>query len=236
MKAQGIYKKEFRELIERFAHIPDYYVGIGNPDAEILIVGKEGVTKDIPEGEISLSSQWLRKIEAGEPVDFNFRNPDGRPFRIGDTYTKYQKLHDYIFSEERGSGIGREVDFFKNIFITEMNVNRARMSKEASKEGMQKRKEEFFRDTEFIRQFPVVVLACGAYVDNCRKKEIDAIFGVEFDAEYRSDDASGAQAFWTHYNAGRTKLVIHTRQLSSDVRDTLLRKMAGVIREFLDKQ
>lgn len=221
-------KESFVRLI---ANLPDnYYVGVGNPDAKILIVGKEGVTEHIPENETSLAAQW-RQI--GKLPAFQFRNLDGRPFRIGDTYTKYQKLHDYIFGEDNRAKGNEEVDFFKNIFTTEMNINRAARSKEAAKDGMQRRKEEFFRNAEFIRQFPVTVLACGPYI--CQQ-EIETIFNVSFEKKYPDDGTHNAQSFWTHYNPDRTKLVIHTRQLSSNVKDSLLREMAGVIREFLQNK
>lgn len=225
MEPQNKYRESFAKLIENFPD--DYYIGIGNPDAKILIVGKEGATEHIPENETSLAGQWRRA--AGLPA-FRFRNPDGRPFRIGDTYTKYQKLHDYIFGEDNRAKGNAEVDFFKNFFTTELNVNRAARSKDAAKDGMQQRKEEFFGNTEFIRQFPVTVLACGPYI--CQK-EIETLFKVVFDKKYPDDDTPNPQAFWAHYNPDRTKLVIHTRQLSSNVTDTLLKTMAGVIREFL---
>ena len=238
MKMDSIYKKEFHTLVEKLAQdSEDYYIGVGNPNAKILIVGKEGVTEGIPENEISLATRWLSKVKANESIEFNFRNLDEkgkqRPFREGDTYSKYQKLHDYIFEIENKDRDRYEVDFFRNFFLTEMNVNRARNSKKASKSGMEKRKEEFFRNTEFIQQFPVVVLACGPYIDNRKKKEVDTLFGVRFGEEYRSDLTEG-QKFWTHYNADKSKLVIHTRQLSSNVRNTLLEEMAKVIREFLE--
>lgn len=98
---------------------------------------------------------------------------------------------------------------------------------------MQKRKEEFFKNSEFIQHFPVVILACGPYIENHNKKEIDTIFNVSFDKEYKSDESTNAQSFWLHYNANKSKIVLHTRQLSANVKNTLLKKMADVIKEFL---
>ena len=47
---QYIYQQTFIDLINKFAPTPenptDYYIGIGNPNAQILIIGKEGATKD----------------------------------------------------------------------------------------------------------------------------------------------------------------------------------------------
>lgn len=36
--------------------------------------------------------------------------------------------------------------------------------------------------------------------------------------------------FYTHHNADRTTLVIHTRQLSADVKNEMLDEMADIIR------
>ena len=239
---QHIYQQTFIDLVNKFAptleNPADYYIGIGNPNAKILIIGKEGATKEPEEYEICWASQWQKKIIDNETGNLSYHNPlenNGtyRPFRVGDTYTKYQKLHDYIFDESHTSHKKFEVDFFKNIFITEMNINRGRNSKETSKLGMQKRKEEFFKNSEFIQHFPVVILACGPYIENHNKKEIDTIFNVSFDKEYKSDESTNAQSFWLHYNVNKSKIVLHTRQLSANVKNTLLKKMADVIKEFL---
>lgn len=39
--------------------------------------------------------------------------------------------------------------------------------------------------------------------------------------------------FFTHFNNDKTKLVIHTRQLSANVKTDLLKDMGKVIREHL---
>ena len=44
------------------------------------------------------------------------------------------------------------------------------------------------------------------------------------------------QRFWTHFNKDKSKLVIHTRQLSADVLEELLKGMALQIRQFLIKK
>ncbi len=228
-----IYPEHFKKLIESMQD--DNYVGIGNPNAKILIVGREGATEEDADtikrrGEVSFADSWREKIKNNEPVEF--RETRERALPEGHTWTKYQKLHDYIFDEHNLGKAKNETDFFKNFFVTEMNINRAKRTAGVSTNGMQERKNTFFR-TEFIQQFPVTILACGNYIkNNDTTREIDDIFGVLFDRKYPNELTANNYSFWTHYNPCKTKLVIHTRQLSTDVPNSLLVEMANVINGF----
>lgn len=239
-----LYKESFRTLVlEGIAN--NTYIGTGNPNSKILIVGKEGSSKEPTDGEICFAKDWLPKIENNE---ISFRKLDKRYLvkkhtgevnsGEGHTWNKYQKLHDNIFTEYKEKREKNEINFEERIFTTEMNTNRSKNSKEASKAGMQERKNNFFRE-EFIQQFPVIILACGSYIKNNEKvPEINDIFGVTFKPygrKYPKEETPNRQAFWTHYNPDKTKLVIHTRQLSSNVSNELLFEMANVIKEHLNK-
>jgi len=232
MTKNDLYKESFKTLvnigIEKDTEIYKY-IGAGNPNSKILVVGKEG-SCEVREEEICFAKQWLTKIKNNEYVSFNEPNK----LKEGHTWNKYQKLHDYIFDESKVYQRKEYFDFQERFFTTEMNINRSKISKEASKAGMHERKDTFFK-SEFIQQFPVVILACGSYIKNNKKvREIDDIFGVEFDREYKTDSLN-PQSFWTHYNSDKTKLVIHTRQLSMAVSDNLLIEMANVIKKQLSK-
>ncbi len=240
MTNNDLYKESFKSLvlegIEKDTEIYKY-IGTGNPNSKILIVGKEGACENPPEGEICFAKHWLPKIENNESISFKkFYNP---PLREGETWNKYQKLHDYIFSEFKEKRENNEINFEERIFTTEMNTNRSKRAKDAPKVGMQERKYTFFKESEFIQQFPVIILACGDYLKNNDKKtEIEDIFGVTFKPDgrkYPKEETPNRQAFWTHYNPDKTKLVIHTRQLSSNVSNELLFEMANVIKEHLNK-
>jgi hypothetical protein len=233
MTKNDLYKESFKTLVnigfEKDTEICKY-IGTGNPNSKILIVGKEGSCEKPPEGEICFAKHWFPKIENNELISFNRFYK--RRLSEGHTWSKYQKLHDNIFPEYKEKQEKNEINFEERIFTTEMNINRSKISKEASKAGMQERKDTFFK-SEFIQQFPVIILACGTYIKNNKKvREIDDIFGVEFVKEYKTDTPN-PQSFWTHYNPDKTKLVIHTRQLSMAVSDDLLKDMAKVIKEHL---
>ncbi len=225
MIKNDLYKESFKTLVLKSVE-SNTYIGTGNPNSKVLIVGKEG-SCDVREEEICFANQWLQKIDNNEYVDFNEPNK----LTEGHTWNKYQKLHDYIFEEPKLYQKKENFDFQEKFFTTEMNKNRAKRTKDALKDGMLERKNTFFRE-DFIKQFPVIILACGDYIQNKEIREIDDIFGVEFVREYKTETLK-PQSFWTHYNPEKTKLVIHTRQLSSNVTNELLIEMAKVIKKHL---
>lgn len=233
MTENSIYKESFQTLIETFP--ADYYVGPGNPNAQILIVGKEGATDDIPPHEVSTVLKWREMIDKNEmPQFWEEYNP---PLGAGHTYSKYQKLHDFIFGSDSGRTPNR-VNFFKNFFLTEMNANRSTRSAFALRRGIQARKDTFFR-TRFIQQFPVVILACGFdYIrNNDKEREIDDIFNVEFHTQHSTEETRSPQSFWTHFEKPHCtpKLVINVQQLSGSTAtsDELLQRMANEIKKFV---
>ncbi|GHT72262.1 hypothetical protein AGMMS50262_00410 [Bacteroidia bacterium] len=228
-----IYKDSFIKLVEEYN--VDNYIGTGNPNAKILIVGKEGscIPEKRRDGEVCFTQEWDKKIKNDEDINFKYKK-DG--LKEGHTWNKYQKLHDYIFPEYKKDGF---FNFEERFFTTEMSAIRKKTTEEAQKdpkfeEKLKKRKESFFK-SEFIQQFPVVILACSNYIKNNDKvREIDNLFDVKFVEAFTCERKSKKYSFWTHDNADKTKLVIHTRQLSSDVPEELLEKMGKVINKFAE--
>ncbi|MBV7282869.1 hypothetical protein, partial [Corynebacterium sp. TAE3-ERU30] len=66
--------------------------------------------------------------------------------------------------------------------------------------------------------------------NNDKVREIDDVFGVKF---YKEKIYTEKNKFFLHYNDDKTKLVIHTRQLSSNVKNDLLEDMAKIIIQHL---
>lgn len=229
------------------------YIGSGNPNSQILIVGKE-VATDIEEGihkeleQINLETfnnnctSWIQNIKSlVMPTDipnWSFDSKENNPIHAfkgveikkeGHTWRKYQKLNNFIFEKETQNVINFQDDFF----ITEMSILPSKTTAKAQKkadflEKLSLRKETFFR-SEFIQDFSVVILACGNYISG---PEICNIFNVHFTEE----KGTARQKFWIHSNAHKTKLVVHTRQLSADVSDELLRGIAEEVKTFLREQ
>ncbi len=232
-----MYTKEFRDYVKLCENIKTY-VGLGMPKAKILIIGKEAA---IPaedkrtEGYRSNADLWYEfpKELKGELACSH----KGLTGYLSDswgknTWSKYQRLYDYI--DERAEH-KKEIDFLEHCFTTEMNDSPSKTTAKANKESIAKRK-NLFKESAFIQSFPVVILACSNYITNNDKlREIDDIFGVTYAGDEVSRYYSSGNWFYLHYNADKTKLVIHTRQLSTNVKNELLQDMASVIREFLSK-
>jgi|SRR5699024_4715509 len=222
------YCKSFKELIEKSAD--ETYIGRGNPNAKILFVGKEYSGPN--ENEEFNAKYWKEKISKDEPVCLTHK----KDVSEGHTWNKYQKLHDYIFEKPKTD----QIDFEELIFTTEMseipqkNTRKARKNP-AFQQKLSDRKECFFK-SNFIQEFPVVVLACSDYIQNNQEiREIDDIFEVKYKDEYEKGVITKSNWFYSHYNENKTKLVIHTRQLSGNVTSELLQKMGKLIRDHLAK-
>ncbi len=227
-------EKLFEEFINECENEkePLTFCGQGNPNANILIIGKEST--DTSEALIRDKIRLCRdKKNRDAPRDINPQNK---------TWVYYQRLLDEIF--HRKSDCPDKWDFEKFAFTTEMNNIPSKHScfKKEIKDGINKRL-EFFKDSEFIQSFPVVILACSDYIKNDEKNgyQNNNTFGVEFDNEPNNDGSPKGEhkkeyskGFWfyTHHSKDKQKLVIHTVQLSQ-IQDKMIKDMATVIREHL---
>lgn len=262
-----MYSKEFEELVIKGVN-EKFYIGSGNPNAQILIVGKEAAIGETNDFEIqnrknyfNNAQDWQGNIkneifEVQENWDYaNYlkdekatNNPlfafKGAQIKEqGKTWRKYQKLHDFIF--ERAEPIGKYChDFQKNFFLTEMSDNPLKTTSEAKRVEefrirLQQRKETFFK-SKFIFQFPVVILACSDYICNLgigKDRQIDDIFDVKYKGCYQTKTTKQSQSFYLHFNQSKSRLVIHTHQLSgSNASNELLQELGKCIREFMSNR
>jgi hypothetical protein len=249
------YKENFIKVVNS-----GNYLGTGNPNSEILVVGKEVATDENSVNDPTLEEQnkfnyennisdWLKNIQQNknqedvpnwiydDPLKINnplFAFKGAEIKEEGKTWRKYQKLHDYIFGMESRKNISKYGhNFQERFFITEMSDIPSKRTIDAQKrkefkKRLEKRKNGFFKSS-FIQNFPVIILACSNYIYG---KEIENIFGVNFIEQ----KGIGKQLFWTHLNLEKTKLVIHTRQLSTNVSNELLQGIANEIIKFLGNE
>lgn len=231
-----IYSDEFKEFVD-FCNHNGKYVGWGNPDSKILMVGKESALEEPNQFYNDNASMWNERINDGTIMELCHDIKQNANVAKGwgvNTWSKYQKLKDYICNSD---GFQKHyVDFSTEMFTTEINDAPSLRTSRADKSGISDRK-ELFRTSPFIQNFPVIVLACSNYIQNNDNiREIDDIFGVTYDG----DDTgrflfNKGNWFYTHHNTSGRKLVIHTRQLSADVKDDMLKQMAEIIKRHLEK-
>ncbi|PJB57394.1 MAG: hypothetical protein CO098_11690 [Bacteroidetes bacterium CG_4_9_14_3_um_filter_41_19] len=265
-----IYTKEFEYIIQN--EEKDSFIGLGYPNAKILIVGKEVATNseslDPLEQQNTISFKnnvldWKKNIEEKKDPrqisnwiferDLKLENVDNNPLfafkgtikkNTSDTWKKYQKLHDIIYHGEIDENNKLELDFQKDFFISEMSnypspKTRSAQQIENFKVNLEKRKYSFFK-SNFIQQFPIVILACSNYIWNKdNEMQINEIFNVQFDSGKRFSRGeyifSKNNKFWVHYSSDGKKLVIHTRQLSMNVKNSMLMELGKQIKMHLAK-
>lgn len=227
------FKDSFKKIVKSCLE-SKAYLGSGNPNAEILVVGQESANETPEPWYIANASDWNNIIADGKEF---ITHGSAKKFPAGHTWSKYQKLHDYVYPEYYSGG---NVNFEERIFTTEMSDNPAKRNSLAKKNGafvadLLNRKTTFFRE-DFIQDFSVVVLACSGYIVNDDEtREIDEIFKVSYagDEFGKYTDYSKGNWFYLHYNDEKTRLVIHTRQLSTNVDNKLLEDMGRIIRDHL---
>lgn len=223
MENEIIYKQVFLDLVDKELssnkNDAEKYIGTGNPNAKILFVGKERSYSDVQ----GYAQWWKNIITQKQESPFPYHKVH-IPKKAGHTWRKYQSLYEYIYPEHT------DKHFENVIFTTEVNINSSAQTHNAKKDGMSQRKETFFH-SNFIQEFSVVVLACGW--DYITPKECYEIFKVNWKDNNPSKKINASNSFYTHYNEDKSKLVIHTRQLSGSVSNELLEEMGKVIREFL---
>ena len=139
-----MFRKEFVDLVNH-SNWRDKFIGYGNPDADILIIGQEAAddkeSKNYKEFYAPNQSQWKVTIENNclpqtvyeEPYEFPKFVPSF-PFKTqkatirsdrgnsGATWYWYQRLHDQIYPDAKDPN--GNINFFERIFITELNANK----------------------------------------------------------------------------------------------------------------
>ncbi len=232
-----MYTEEFKSFVSEGIET-NQYIGSGCPNSNILFVGKEPnySNSESCNRHKDNASEWNKHILSNSQAKNSYPITEEHELRKNwwvRTWCKYQMLKNYIYNEEVRSYY---VDFLEKIFTTEMNNSYSKNTVNADKSSLGTRK-IFFKNSQFIQQFPVVVLACSNYIENKRKKEINDVFGVKYIGDEKGEYVKYSRGNWfyLHCNEDKTKLVIHTRQLSSNVNTQMLKDMGGIIREHLER-
>lgn len=234
-----MYNESFNDFVNECIK-QKQFVGTGNPNSEILFIGKESAINQNDTTAMdwynSNSFDWKNRIEKNESEIYEYFVDENHPLRKNwgkNTWSKYQKLSDEIFQTKTKPFY---VNFLKNIFTTEVNDSPSEKTFNANRESIADRK-LLFKESKFVQNFKVVVLACSDYFkNNDEVREIDDTFGVKFIGDEKGKYYySKGNWFFIHKNKNESKMVIHTRQLSTNVNSELLEDIGKIISEFLDK-
>lgn len=230
------------------------YIGYGNPNSKILIIGKEKGfdpcnTSQLKAESIDNVRQWKFLIDNDIyncnyifDETFTYENlplyknpiiPYCQIRRGGHTWSKYNKLVNYILKDEfikeheQFNGLKRDLmntSFLLNSFITEFNVIPSKLSP-----GSPEIQERIsFLKHSFFMEFKIIILACGNYISPTNIKEM---FNVD-SLDLKLESVKGQKMdFYSNDN----KIVVNTRQLSFDVYDEYLTKIALLINENILK-
>lgn len=221
-KSEEFYKTNCRETSPN-----PYYIGFGNPNAKILVVGKELAIdpiknqKAFKEESVENPIHWKKIIESGQVLDFNPLFPYDNQYKKsgGSTWSQYQRLCDLLIDEMH---VSENNHFFYNFFITEANTTPSKNSPGRENLVFEPRI-DFFKSNSFFQNFEVIIVASGGYL---HVPQIEDIFDVK---EFDRSQSKPNNKFITFKNPKTNGLVISTRQLSTSVSSELMNKIASEI-------
>ncbi|MBT0812978.1 hypothetical protein KIH41_16950 [Litoribacter ruber] len=242
------FSTDFQSLVKRSVHqstelysdeknkdiANPYYIGKGNPNADILLIGKELAIDPVKNPiafrneSINNPNQWGKIIKGELEVDeFDPRWPYNKdlPKSAGATWNQYQRLNNLLFEENKSES---ESTFFQKFFLTEINTTPSKYSpgrKNILGELHQDRM-EMFRQEKFFQNFLIVIVAAGGY---WHIEDIQSIFGNELVPDNQTWHQNKFIVF-THPE--QKKLIISMRQLSTSVSGELMGRIVEEVEKF----
>lgn len=246
-----MYTQQFNDLVSQACKESDkyyseqnkvtvnpFYIGFGNPNSKILIAGQEkAISKDhtLPVESESKDNpyQWKEIIEKGiDNIDYrfyNFDNPFKNPLhpyneapRRGNTWIYYQRLMNIILPDLQNEVINNS--FFKEAFITEINHHISQRQIGNQRDNLRNK----ITNHEFYKSFNVTLIAAGNYLS---RKEIENKFEVNF----IKDISEPRKKLVIYKNINQERILINTRQLSQDVSNEYLNKIAEVVKDYINQ-
>ena len=243
------YTPEFQEVLKN-CESNKLFLGEGNPNAKILIIGKEvggGSPKSLEEIIKSSDNDAKRNIET-------WNNPNGydlnkiktdvfndRKKRRMPTWDNYQKLVSKIIGKDLGKDNYNFLDYCFMTELSQIHLPNSNYDKNLTKEESQEIKTIRQKSVEerakllsmpFFRTFPIIIMACGHYPREFNF-DIKNIFSVEWTKETK--ELSIGNFYNLYYGKtknGKDKILIHTRQVSLGVTNQLLFEVAELCKPF----
>ncbi len=233
-------KYNFDKLVERListqAKLP--YIGQGNPNSNILILGKESAInpkkdedqyrreiannyddwKNIISSGLSLSDVPLQMCD-NVVIGYNPLYPyKGQYCKIrakggtSSTWYWYQRIVDEIMGKPQKNK-NEYIDYFYNSFITEVSTATGKMSRDVDKDERKlsiNERAEGLLSNNFFKHFQIIIAACSSYVGNKNGVDLVKLFDVPYKGVYKFKDDK-----WTLFkypNKGTGKYWIHVHE------------------------
>lgn len=259
-KVTNRFSKEFEDALE-YCVTKNLYLGVGNPNAKILIVGKESSDDSLSIDEMGLknTNSWNDIITNNRQTNdinhlednafypwkgqhFTIRREQKDGTYIGEngtspTWYNYQILIDEIFKKKKKDK-NNLIDFHELCFQSELNQLNSKSSDLIPKNDTRrmdsiKEREKLF-SLPFFRNFKVVVIACGHYQRDFQF-DIEKAFKVSWVG--KTNTISSGNWYNIHFDDinNPKKIVIHTRQFSSGISGKLITELASIIAEFTNQ-
>lgn len=239
------FKPDFKDILQ-YCEKRHLYLGEGNPNSQILIIGKEighgleaektpSITKSNAENELNLT-YWRSRYESNYLDEYLIDITNKFQEKSNSTWANYQKIINSTISEP---SIEKKYDFLNYSFITELSQIHLPYSHHATDkklinarlDSVQQRKEMFKND--FFQNFPIAVMACGHYPTKDFNFDIETTFDVKWDQN--TIVLSKGNYLNIHYGKTKTgsdKILIHTRQASLGVTNELLDKIGSLCKPY----
>lgn len=214
------YSDSFKKALE-VANEKKLFLGSGNPNAQILILGKEAaINRNSVEGNHQYEneysnnlSDWNRNVNESIQLDsvgleFNSLYPyKGQLNKLNrkviinnsiqenqgtsKTWCCYQRIIDHIYNNQIKS---THITFHEHVFTSELNQETGKYSRDIP---FSKRKEsiatrEALFATPFFREFPITIVAVGHYIRDFQI-DLQKLFKVTYDYESSIKASEGLQ-------------------------------------------
>lgn len=207
------------------------YIGQGNPDSKILIIGKEHSINNEKQKQLEIGNNWKQwqndELENGYHPRYCYKHittrfGEGQRFLIAPksggtsaTWYAYQKLINTIYPDIAVKK-NEVLNFFDYCFITELSaVSRSNNNKledddiKATAKSIKERTS--LLSSAFYRSFPVVILFCGHYPTQY-DINIQEMFDVKVESKEKFKRANKNVWYNLYYSRDRQRIIIHTWQ------------------------
>ncbi|MCQ2336887.1 MAG: hypothetical protein MJ010_06890 [Paludibacteraceae bacterium] len=215
------------------------YIGQGNPDSKILIIGKEHSINNEKQKQLEIGNNWKQwqndELENGYHPRYCYKHittrfGEGQRFLIAPksggtsaTWYAYQKLINTIYPDIAVKK-NEVLNFFDHCFITELSaVSRSNNNKledddiKATAKSIKERTS--LLSSAFYRSFPVVILFCGHYPKQY-DINIEEMFDVKWESPTKDFELANKKGWYNiHYSEDKQRIVIHTWQASAFVKN-----------------